>query len=58
MNPTFDSEYTLDFGDVLKLQLIGQKSLVSDLKIERDGSVNVPEIGRIFYIWTFLRNSI
>ena len=46
--PNFDSEYTLDFGDVLKLQLIGQKSLVSDLKIERDGSVNVPEIGRIF----------
>ena len=46
--PNFDSDYTLDFGDILKLQLIGQRSLIADLEIKRDGSVNVPEIGKIF----------
>ena len=45
--PNFDSNYVLDIGDVLQLQLVGQKSLIIDLTIKRDGSISVPEIGKI-----------
>tara|TARA_B100001248_G_C27384162_1_gene458711 strand:- start:923 stop:2413 length:1491 start_codon:yes stop_codon:yes gene_type:complete len=45
--PNFDSDYVLDYGDVLQLQLVGQKSLLIDLKINRDGSINIPDIGRV-----------
>jgi len=46
--PNFDSSYVLDFGDTLELQLIGQKNLTENLPIKRDGSINIPEIGKIF----------
>ena len=46
--PNFDGSYILDFGDELELQLIGQKSLISRLSIKRDGSINVPDVGKIF----------
>ena len=45
--PNFDSDYVLDYGDVLQLQLVGQKSLLTDLNINRDGSINIPDIGKI-----------
>jgi protein involved in polysaccharide export with SLBB domain len=46
--PNFDGTYTLDYGDVLEVQFIGQKSSISQLPIKRDGSINLPEIGKIF----------
>jgi protein involved in polysaccharide export with SLBB domain len=46
--PNLDSSYILDFGDSLQLQLIGQKSSIEELSISRDGSISVPEIGKIF----------
>ena len=46
--PNLDSSYILDFGDSLELQLIGQKSSIEKLSISRDGSISVPEIGKIF----------
>ena len=46
--PNFDGNYILDFGDVLELQLVGQKSSVTKIHIKRDGSVNVPDIGKVF----------
>jgi polysaccharide biosynthesis/export protein len=46
--PNFDSSYVLDFGDTLEIQLIGQKNLTENLEIKRDGSINIPEIGKIF----------
>lgn len=46
--PNFDSTYVLDFGDTLEIQLIGQKSSIEELGIKRDGSINIPEIGKIF----------
>jgi protein involved in polysaccharide export with SLBB domain len=46
--PNIDSSYILDFGDTLELQLIGQKDSVDDLSVKRDGSVNIPEIGKVF----------
>ena len=45
--PNFDSSYTLDFGDTLEIQLIGQKNSIEDIAIKRDGSINIPEIGKI-----------
>jgi protein involved in polysaccharide export with SLBB domain len=45
--PNIDSSYLLDFGDTLELQLIGQKSITSKLSIKRDGSINIPEIGKV-----------
>ncbi len=45
--PNFDSNYILDAGDIVQLQLVGQKSLIVDLTIKRDGSISVPEIGKI-----------
>ena len=46
--PNFDGKYILDYGDVLELQLVGQKSSTSTLIIKRDGSVNIEDIGKIF----------
>lgn len=46
--PNFDSTYILDFGDTLEIQLIGQKNSINELPIKRDGSINIPEIGKIF----------
>ncbi|MDA9039830.1 SLBB domain-containing protein [Gammaproteobacteria bacterium] len=45
--PNFDSSYILDFGDTLEIQLIGQQNSIEKLSIKRDGSVNIPEIGKI-----------
>lgn len=46
--PNIDSSYILDFGDTLELQLTGQKNSIDSLSIKRDGSINIPEIGKIF----------
>ena len=44
----FDDSYILDYGDVLELQLVGQENTISELIIKRDGSVNLPQIGKAF----------
>ena len=46
--PNFDSSYILDFGDTLQLQLVGQKSSITSISIKRDGSINIPEVGKLF----------
>lgn len=46
--PNFDSTYTLDFGDSLEIQIIGQKNIVEEFPIKRDGSITVPDIGKIY----------
>lgn len=45
--PNLSSSYILDFGDVLEIQLIGQKDSIDSYPIERDGSINIPGIGKI-----------
>jgi protein involved in polysaccharide export with SLBB domain len=45
--PNLDSSYILDFGDVLEIQLIGQKDQIDNYSINRDGSINLPDIGRL-----------
>jgi len=46
--PNLDSSYVLDFGDTLELQLIGQKNSIDNLSVKRDGSINIPEIGKLY----------
>jgi protein involved in polysaccharide export with SLBB domain len=45
--PNPDSSYTLDIGDVLNIQLIGQQDLIDTFPISGDGSINIPDIGKI-----------
>ena len=54
--PNFDSSYILDFGDTLEIQLIGQKNSIDELPIKRDGSINIPEIGKVFVSGLSLEN--
>ena len=45
--PNLDSSYILDFGDLLEIQLIGQKNVIENYPINRDGSINFPDIGKL-----------
>lgn len=45
--PNPDSSYTLDNGDVLNIQLIGQTEFIDKFVVNRDGSINLPSIGSI-----------
>ena len=45
--PNLDDSYVLDFGDILRIQLLGQKDLIDSYKLKRDGSINLPDIGQI-----------
>ena len=49
--PNPDSGYMLDVGDVLQVQLVGPNAYVDDTEdflINSDGSVSLPDIGKIF----------
>lgn len=45
--PNLDSSYVIDFGDVLKIQLIGQENSIETYSVSRDGSINIPDIGKL-----------
>ena len=45
--PNLDSSYILDFGDVLEIQLVGQKDSIDEYAISRDGSINLSDIGKL-----------
>lgn len=45
--PNLDASYILDFGDVLEIQLIGQKELTEIYTIARNGSINLPDLGEL-----------
>ncbi len=45
--PNPDADYSLDVGDVLNIQLIGQKDSVKDHIINGDGSVTLEDIGKV-----------
>ena len=45
--PNLDSSYIMDFGDQIEVQLIGQKDSVETYYIKRDGSINIPDVGKI-----------
>tara|TARA_B100000963_G_scaffold361723_1_gene399000 strand:+ start:2570 stop:4387 length:1818 start_codon:yes stop_codon:yes gene_type:complete len=45
--PNLSSNYILDFGDVIEIQLIGQQNYNNEFALKRDGSINLPDIGKI-----------
>lgn len=45
--PNLDSSYILDFGDILEIQIVGQKDSIDSYIISRDGSISLPDIGKV-----------
>lgn len=45
--PNPDSDYSLDVGDVLGIQLIGQNDGTKDYLISRDGTISLDDVGKI-----------
>ena len=45
--PNLSSEYILDYGDILEIQLTGQQDYIEDFPLRRDGSISMPDIGKI-----------
>ena len=45
--PNPDSGYMLDVGDVLEIQLVGPNEFVEELLINSDGSISMPDIGKV-----------
>lgn len=48
--PNFGADYVLDVGDIITVQLIGQKgfSRPTRIEIKRDGGFHIPEVGKIY----------
>lgn len=55
--PNPDSGYTLDIGDVLQIQLVGQKNYIEDFLVNSDGSISLPDIGKITIAGLSLNNA-
>jgi polysaccharide biosynthesis/export protein len=45
--PSLSSDYILDFGDSLKIDLYGPEDLSEILSVKSDGSITIPRIGKI-----------
>jgi len=45
--PNPDSDYYLDTGDILTIQMVGQKVMVDDYAIDGSGSISLEDIGKV-----------
>jgi protein involved in polysaccharide export with SLBB domain len=46
--PNFSSDYVVDAGDTLKVQMVGQRNEALSLVVQKDGSINIPEVSAIY----------
>ena len=46
--PNLDDSYILDFGDIIEIQVIGSNDSNNRYEITRNGSINLPDVGRLF----------
>ncbi|MAR94933.1 MAG: hypothetical protein CMD46_00995 [Gammaproteobacteria bacterium] len=46
--PNVDPSYIVDVGDGIRLQVIGSLNIDKKIRVSRDGSINIPEIGKVF----------
>ena len=46
--PSASSNYILDVGDILRVQIIGKVNSSSSLQVYKDGSISIPGIGKIY----------
>lgn len=54
----FGDDYIVDVGDQFVLQLIGLENSELELMVERDGSLLIPEYGKVFVAGTSLKDTI
>ena len=45
--PNFGNNYILDYGDVIEVSLFGNTTMNFEAEINRDGTINFPELGSI-----------
>lgn len=45
--PNPDSDYSLDTGDVINIQLVGQKDTTDDFIVRGDGSIALDDVGKV-----------
>jgi len=45
--PNPDSDYYLDTGDVLNIQMVGQKDMINNYTIDGSGTISLEDIGRV-----------
>ncbi len=55
--PNFDPNYILDFGDLLEIQLINADSEIFKVSVQRDGSINIPDVGKVIVSGLELRQA-
>ena len=48
--PNPESDYSLDTGDVLNIQLVGQKDTIDDYIVDGDGSISLEDIGKVIVV--------
>lgn len=53
----FGSDYVVDVGDTFKIQLIGLENSQLELMVDRDGSLLIPEYGKVFIAGLTLQES-
>lgn len=56
--PNPDSSYRLDAGDTLKIQMIGQQDIIDTFLVSGDGSINIPDVGKIVVAGLTLNDAI
>ncbi|MDA9040153.1 SLBB domain-containing protein [Gammaproteobacteria bacterium] len=56
--PNLSPSYVLDFGDILEIQFVGQKSETNIFELKRDGSINIENIEPIKLIGLSLGDAI
>lgn len=57
-DPSASSNYTLDVDDILHIQMIGDRSTQFDIRIDRSGNINIPDIGKIQVAGMTLKQAI
>ena len=55
--PNFASDYVVDRGDTLKIQMIGQQSESISAVIQQDGSINIPKVAAIYVAGLSLKDA-
>lgn len=43
--PNFGTNYIVDYGDIIEINLFGFNSFDYELEVKRDGTINIPELG-------------
>mgnify|MGYP001160103228 FL=1 len=45
--PNLDDSYILDYGDILNIQFVGNRTAELSVEVMRDGSISIPDYGKL-----------